>query len=53
MATWVYRQDQEPPKKFHSIRCFTCGYKVLSKSYLRFHKGHSVHYVNAQGDIDE
>ena len=51
--TWILSENQEPPQKYHAIRCFTCECKVLSKAYLRFHRGHELHYVNAKNEITD
>ena len=55
MTNWQ-TEDQKPPLvKFHKIRCFTCAQDIPNKSELRGkkHHGHSVHYVNSAGEIDD
>ena len=38
---------------YHAIKCFTCDKVLPSRAYLRQHMGHSVHYIDKDGKIDE
>lgn len=52
--TWENREATAQHKKYHKIHCFTCKKDILRKSELvRGHVGHSVHYVDKDGKIDE
>ncbi len=54
MAKWEHEESKPKPKLYERIHCFTCKRDVPGKKYLRpNHLGHSVHYVDKNGDIVE
>lgn len=53
MADWKKAEMVEPKKRYHAIRCFTCGKDLPGKQACKLHRGHDVDYVNEKGEIDE
>lgn len=53
MSKIIYEQSKGEFKRYQAIKCFTCKTFLGSKSELKKHKGHSVHYATKSGEIDE
>lgn len=46
--------NEPKPKRYWGIRCFDCKLTMFSKNEAsRRHRGHELHYVTKEGEIDE
>lgn len=51
--TWEKGVAESPRKTYHAIKCFTCEKVLPSRAWLKHHMGHSVHYIDAKGQIND
>lgn len=49
----IHSQVTEKYPRFHRIRCFDCQVDIRSKALLKRHRGHEVHYIGLDGQIED
>lgn len=47
----VFERNQEAPRPYEKIKCLTCQGFLGSKSELKRHRGHEVHYTDIHGKV--
>lgn len=50
---YIPTYNEPKPRVYYAIKCFDCNKNVLKSNLEKHHKGHDVHYVDKNGEIDE